>query len=341
MISKGTSASRFEVLTLAMWYLWAANEFGKEGADKGLETFLETQEIAIIRTLWVLGIDVKEEIQLACGVKITPINKMPDSRDKEHFLKHDFTIYFGNRAMPVAALTFECQIPKVFEDKLLGDAETNSQLSKAENVLTDVAYILNILDGVSCRRYYSTSYNKPGTPMDPFVGSGGGSPVYDIQGYGVSTISEDVTTEINGLMDAFQNLDEGGKKRFRTLLFRFSQAKRRVQLEDKLLDLGISLEMALLDDNSKHEQLALNFRLRGSWLIGQNSKDRELLHDQFKTIYNYRSEVAHSGILKVKKPKDIEEIRKSAEQYFGLASKVFKKLLIEGSPDWKTLLLGK
>jgi hypothetical protein len=99
--------------------------------------------------------------------------------------------------------------------------------------------------------------------------------------------------------------------------------------------------MALLDDNSKHEQLALNFRLRGSWLIGQNSKDRELLHDQFKTIYNYRSEVAHSGILKVKKPKDIEEIRKSAEQYFGLASKVFKKLLIEGSPDWKTLLLGK
>jgi hypothetical protein len=262
---------------------------------------------------------------------------MPDSKDKEHFLKYDLSV-FSNRAMPAAALTFECEIPKIFN---IEQNSRNSEIDRADGLLYDVAHVLNVVEGVSCRPYYSTSYNLPGSPMDPFSGSGGGSPVYDIHGYGSSEVIEPMTEEINDLVEAFQKLGNRNKKKFSLILSRFSQAKRRFQLEDKLLDLGISLEMALLNDNDNYEQLALNFRLRGSWLIGESAADREVQHDLFKNIYRYRCEVAHSGELKVKKSTSISEIEGNINGYFSLASKVFKKLILDGHPNWIALLLGK
>ena len=34
MISRGSGCQAFEVKTLAMWFLWCANEFGPESAEK-------------------------------------------------------------------------------------------------------------------------------------------------------------------------------------------------------------------------------------------------------------------------------------------------------------------
>jgi len=45
MISKGSSASRFEPKLLAMWFLWAINEFGREVAEERLNTFLDSSDI--------------------------------------------------------------------------------------------------------------------------------------------------------------------------------------------------------------------------------------------------------------------------------------------------------
>jgi hypothetical protein len=75
------------------------------------------------------------------------------------------------------------------------------------------------------------------------------------------------------------------------VLSRPSQAKQRDQIEDKILDLGISLEMALLEDNKNNDQLSLSFGLRGSWLIAADYEERQLIYRQLREMYDFRSQV--------------------------------------------------
>src|SRR5436190_1687410 len=48
MISRGSGAQRFEVQTLAMWFLWHANQFGLAHAKENLESFLRSDKIPVI-----------------------------------------------------------------------------------------------------------------------------------------------------------------------------------------------------------------------------------------------------------------------------------------------------
>jgi hypothetical protein len=138
----------------------------------------------------------------------------------------------------------------------------------------------------------------------------------------------------------YDTLNHGEKRRMERILNRLSQAKRRSQIEDKILDLGIALEMLLLQDNSNREQLSLSFRLRGSWLMGQSSEDRLEKYQQLRDIYNYRSDVAHGGVLHGGKEVEIESVRQSFPEYQRLAENICRKIIMDGKPDWTRLILG-
>jgi hypothetical protein len=70
-----------------MWFLWCANQYGSENAQNHLDSFLDSEEISAINTLWVLGVEVDQPIVLRDGYTLQSINHMPDSRDKESFLQ--------------------------------------------------------------------------------------------------------------------------------------------------------------------------------------------------------------------------------------------------------------
>lgn len=106
-----------------------------------------------------------------------------------------------------------------------------------------------------------------------------------------------------------------------------------------MLDLGIALEMLLLDDNEK-EQLALQFRLRGSWLVGKSSQDRIDKWNLLQEIYNARSSVAHTGMLHKNNRLKIEKIQQSLPQYLDLAEAILRKIIISGTPVWRNLVLN-
>lgn len=74
---------------------------------------------------------------------------------------------------------------------------------------------------------------------------------------------------------------------------RLAQAKSRLDVEDAALDLGVALEMVLLD--GKVDQLSLAFRTRGAWLLGETPHERNEIFEALKRLYNLRSEVAHTG----------------------------------------------
>jgi len=146
--------------------------------------------------------------------------------------------------------------------------------------------------------------------------------------------------EIDGLINSFLALSSSNEqKKFGRILSRISQAKRRNQIEDKILDLGISLEMALLDDNSNNHQLSLSFRLRGSKLVAKSNEERLIIYRQLRDIYNYRSQVAHSGVLCGGDYDKIKEVRDNYSGYMSVAECIIKKLICDGKPDWTKLIL--
>jgi hypothetical protein len=124
------------------------------------------------------------------------------------------------------------------------------------------------------------------------------------------------------VITAFERLSDAEKARLRLILNRFGQAKRRNQIEDKILDLGIALEMLLLKDNANHEQLALSFRLRGAWLVASSAEERVVAYGKLRDIYKYRSQVAHSGVLCRGNSEQVNKVREVIPEYQSLAGRI-------------------
>ena len=341
LVSRGSGGDAFDVKNLAMWYLWAINEFGQEKAESNLNYFLDSETIPVINTLWVLGLEVDEPINLYNGVKILPVQDMPISRDKELYLRHEFNVPHHANLKPRAAITYICDVKKSVSSQGVMDVEEDKKFWEINRLLYDISFVLNAIDAISCIPFYSTSYSLPEIPMGLFGSSGGGSPLYDLYGHHLSKLQNLKTPEINQLIKAFSLLESNEKKRIERVLFRLSQAKRGIQIEDKMLDLGIALEMLLLDDNKNNDQLSLSFRIRGSWLIGKNVEERKLIYKKLQSIYNYRSQVAHSGILCKNNPTKIDEIRKIFPDYADLAGMIIRKIINDGRPKWSNIILGE
>lgn len=341
MITCGGGARRFEIKTLAMWFLWHANEHGLEKAKRDLNSFLSSKEVTVVNSLWVVGIEVEQPIFLRDEYIIQPANQMPDSGDKEYFLQRKIGHVIRRAPVPLCAITKPCRIQKAWsgDDPPL-TTDKDHDFLKVSRRLYEIALLLNVLNGISCVPYYSTSYGASATPFGPFGGSGGGWQDYDVLAIRSAKLPSDSQALIDSLLAKYEELNDAERTRIQRVLNRLSQAKRRGQIEDKILDLGITLEMLLLEDNRNNDQLSLSFRLRGSWLLGKSAEDRVEKHRQLKEIYVYRSQVAHSGVLCNGKAKEIKRVQQSFDQYQHLAEDICKKIIMEGKPDWRKLVLG-
>lgn len=296
MLSCGSTAGQFEIKTLGMWFLWLANKLGLNSAEKALNDFLDNQKIQVLNCLWILGVKVNQEITLCEGVKLLPIEQMVDSRDKEKFWQHKLDMH-NHSPSPESALICPSTINKTESCNPENWNEGKEDFFKTSEKLHDVALLMNLLSGVACLPFYSTSYAEDSIPLGPFSGSGGGRGIYDVLGFGsVHLLNEDAQC-FKELYEKFHALTDKEKNRWRRILNRLSQSKRRLQIEDKILDLGIALEMMLLEDNNNNGQLSLSFRLRGSWLISESQEERIENYEMLKDIYNSRSQVAHAGLL--------------------------------------------
>lgn len=340
MLSRGNGSSLFSAKTLLMWFIWCANERGYDIAQESLEIFLNSDTIPVMNTLWVLGIEVDEPIDLGSGYTIQPVKGMPDSQDKEAFLQFPLSHHSHRYPVPAAAITKTCNIQKIWDSSKRRLEERDQEFWSVHHYLYEIALLINVLNGISCLPFYSTCYMEQTTPIGPFAGAGGSGPLYDVLAQGSVKLSDTAGIEIKGLLAKYESLTPSEKKRFQLILSRLSQSKRRTQLEDKILDLGIVLEMLLLDDNKNHDQLSLSFRLRGSWLIGESVADRKRIYNHLKNIYTYRSQVAHSGVLCEGKDSKIQAVQEMFPEYQSIAEAICKKIIMQGKPNWDTLLLG-
>ena len=338
MISTGGGATRFDVDALAMWWAWFANGNGIRHADECLEAWLNAEQVETIATLWVIGLDPGDSFEITNGYWLTKLVDLPDSSDKATYLQQRF----GNgpsAPLPRCAITKRQKINKVWRHESPKD-NLGQEWGDLQRSLYDLAHILNAVPGVLCVPYYQTSYNPPNCPLGLFGGSGGGYPLYDVITHSATSAGPEICKTAAELFHAFRGKPEKERGRLNLILGRLSQAKRRVQVEDALLDLGIALEMLLLDENKAAQQLSLMFKLRGSWLLGADASDRHQRWALLEEIYNARSSVAHTGTLHGGKPQHLQSSRERLPAYIGLAEEVVRKVVLEGRPDWRNLILG-
>lgn len=337
MVSRGDGASRFEVTTLAIWFIWCANSYGEQFANQQLERWLNTDEVEVLNSLWVLGVEAEESIELADGYVIQTIADMPDSDEKEYFSKIDFS-FLSRTNLPKCAITKRQKIRKMWSNVPPVSSKLAGEFRSSCTKLYELAFILNSVSGVTCVPHFQTAYRPATTPIGYFGGSGGGAPMFDVSTLTLSKISAALAPTINEMFCHFQSKSESEKARLQLILSRLSQAKRRMQIEDQMLDIGIALEMLLLEENEK-DQLSLQFRIRGSWLLGQSFDDRLEKSNLFNQIYSARSSVAHSGALHKNDAKKLEIVRANLNQYFELAEATIQKIIVDGSPVWEHVLL--
>ncbi len=156
----------------------------------------------------------------------------------------------------------------------------------------------------------------------------------------MTKLSSDAGPSIEALMEKFEVRSNPDKIRIRRVLGRLAQAKRRQQVQDMMLDLGIAMEMLLLDDNVNHDQLSLAFRIRGAWFIGESPEERLDVAKQLKEIYKLRSEAAHTGALCAADARKLEAAKQSFPAHVRLAERLCRKMIYNGRPDWTKLVLG-
>ena len=322
---------------LKAWFLWRHHEVGREQAVKELSEYCTSDTIKLVATVWLFGVKPVQTFSLGDGIILQPIESMPASSEKEAFLRMKYGEYSGLYPYPIAALMKPVEVSKEENEK------DESKYTAMEQ-LKDVALLMNALHGIYCGVAVELYKYPASVPLGPFASaSGHGYSVIDLFPRGEALFESKHEAELAALIPKFDVLK--GKNRFSMegAIRRLAQVKYRSTFQDKFLDLGIALEMLLLNENNKDTpQLSLTFRLRGAWLLGSTPKDRLEISRKLRDIYVYRSKLAHNGQdkdLMTMVPTKREELLNS---FLSLAEDIVQKLLMDGYPsDWNSLILGE
>jgi hypothetical protein len=118
---------------------------------------------------------------------------------------------------------------------------------------------------------------------------------------------------------------------------RLNWAKRRENLVDRAIDLGIALEMLLLHGKGDKNELSFRLAAHGSMFIGGSPSHKKTNFALLKRVYQLRSQSVHTGQLKTK---DIETAPQDINAAIKLAAEVALKVLELGRfPNWENEVL--
>ena len=332
LIARGDGGGSVSEYHLSTWWTWRANQVGPDTADAELERFLTSDEIESLVCVWLFGDFVQEVTRIIDGVELWPINSMPYSSEKIEFINHVAGPLGNIMPAPRAALVQRVKGPKIFT---ISEKTVELGIGYRLNCL---ALLLNLLPGVKVSVCCTCSYYPEDWPPGVWNGGVSSSTVTDVIMDRGEIFKNEENIDVGTILDAYMRRSEHERNSIRIALERIQNAKGRVNKpENAALDLGIALERLLLD-NERGDQLALNFRLRGAWLIGTNVEDRIATHDVLKQVYDIRSHIAHFGTSK--KLKGYASYRGELAHHFQIAERIARKIICEGVPDWSSLLLG-
>ena len=312
------------------------------------------------------GIKLESEIQVFEGIRLIPLPRSTSElpyylRKHSHDVPKDF---FSSKTLlvvdcsvsPIFHKPFEASTIEEYEEEEYEDQQ--NRIFRAEidskdfpNLKTD-DFPLNLLCqalSLACHSEVKISFLSRFLPGDKLYnlshGIGGGSWRTRPRIGNFPEVGQHEIEEAKHLYQILVKLNSEIQEKLQIPIDRWLKSKGNKDTIDKIIDLGIALEALYLSEGTR-EQLTLQFRLRASWHLGKDKEDRKKLMDEFKAIYDLRSQAVHSG----KIPKKVK-IRKGEEptttsEFIAKAQDLCRdsimKILEDGEfPDWNNLILGE
>ena len=147
------------------------------------------------------------------------------------------------------------------------------------------------------------------------------------------------------LVDTTSNTTSKIGKKLQIAINRWIQSKTNTNDVDKMIDLGVAFESLYLSGIDSKTELRFRFSLHAAWHLGEDKEQRKALMKEFKSIYDWRSTVVHTGKLpnKTRKtpftPEEVEAFITNAQN---LCRNSIMKILEDGEfLDWNDLILGE
>ena len=327
--------------TLAKWLLCAAMENGPAEAVNRLQKFLGLDATPAYRILALSGFKVNKSVKISDSVHLMPFQDIRDSDAKELFESIVQMQGFQPPQLPDVALIHLVKIsPKVFKGM-----QIPPRISGISEVLHEICDCLTLVgscapqpvaewtwfeDWVPCASYSLLGRIFPSPAFEPARKS----PPY--------TFSDHDCSEVADLVSKYLTLNPETKRLLRIALQRLNQSRQRGSLVDRAIDLGIALEVILLNDRTVDDSISFPFRLRGAWLLGKDAAERRDCLKLLKDVYSCRSKAVHTGKFNGKSARGlslpVNDILTRGDE---LGVSMIRRILqLQEFPDWDDLVLG-
>ena len=164
-------------------------------------------------------------------------------------------------------------------------------------------------------------------------------------GSGIHVINETDIDKAKCLYQLLTNPSSNIGGKLQISIDRWVKSKTSQTPEDKIIDLAIAFESLYLSGIDSKTELRFRLSLHAAWHLRKDKEQRKALMKEFKTIYDWRSTVVHTGKLpnKTKRtPYTPEEVKAFIAKAQNLCRDSIIKILEDGKfPDWNDLILGE
>lgn len=321
----GCGPEAFDFDRFAMWFLWMMNEHGEQVALDALNIYLDSDYIYLQENLWVSGFRINKEIIIDDCIKMLPISLMPDSECKEVFSAWPPNFITREHELPEVCIVASYKTPKFLLNE---DSRCEERINQIRRI-RKVSELINLFDGIYSFSYRLESSLSFDMPYGVFHTPNGSWSQNDILGLNYNAPVEFSGGDINELLLAYEALSNDLKAIVDMAISRLSQVKRRKNINDKLLDLGIVLDSLLVLKNEGF--IKKNISERGGTVATKRGWDFNVAEGLLRNIYELRSDVAHDGFIDSIKLRPFNNISEEIR----LIEDILKELIFSQNFYWR------
>ena len=349
---------------MAQWLLAQSRKRAPEEVVDQLETFVRTNSVRVRHVVALWGTHPSQQIEVHPGIRLVPLTSLPRSRYKDELT--DVSVYrnrlpyeraFTLRPKADAALVQEFVQEPVFSSGPLRTeaerqtvADTLRVVHEQHETMLEIARCL-VLAQNSAIYPILHWYHPDDTPLFGGAQSGGATALEHIHGFGVPAEEFDQDS-VKSLVSGYFGLDEATRDRLRVPLTRLNSSmmrRRKNEVEDASIDLGIAMEALLTKERDYDAPVSYLLRLRGTVLLGGDSDTRRRNYVRIKELYALRSKAAHGENVtaSISVPRGPNRQRRSvdAREFLSegtkLCADMIKAVIRRGEiPDWEAMVAG-
>jgi hypothetical protein len=316
---------------------------GAEAALAAFEGIFESNSVEVQEVVAIWGIHPREGFEVYDGISLAAIDSLPPSVPRDILLGiptwASFTEEEGGfhvRARPQAVLTHGFRLSPVVSAAHIF-AKSGEPVSRIDEMI-EIARCMTLISSRKIEQIGSWFQTDLELPLVGGVSGWGGQAINWQHQFAIEPEDLDVG-RIRAIISGYFSLPASDRRRLRIVLDRLNAAKSNGPLEDRAIDLGISLEALLFNPDEKQPELTFKFKMRGSFLSADEPADRRQAFSLLDRIYSHRSRAAHGGSFDTEK---VPRVRRDIEEGAQLASTLIQRVLALGQipENWNGLILG-